>query len=71
MGLARSVPSGGLEVCGKFFPEGSILSVPSYSLHRVKEVWGEDAEVYRPERWFEIDQSLLQKAFNPFSFGPR
>jgi len=71
LGLPRSVPVGGLQVAGKFFPEGSILSVPSYSLHRVKSVWGEDAEEYRPERWFEIDTAETQKAFNPFSFGPR
>lgn len=71
LGLPRLVPAGGLTVCGKFFPEGAILSVPSYTLHRRQDVWGDDAEDYRPERWFEIDQNLLQKAFNPFSFGPR
>ncbi|KAG9049268.1 hypothetical protein FS837_010804 [Tulasnella sp. UAMH 9824] len=71
LGLARSVPAGGLTVCGRFFPEGAILSVPSYTLHRREDVWGDDAEEYRPERWLEIDQNTLQKAFNPFSFGPR
>ena len=27
--------------------------------------------VFRPERWFERDHAMIQKAFNPFSFGPR
>jgi len=48
-----------------------VLSVPSYTIHRDKEVWGEDADVFRPERWFERDQTAMQKTFNAFSFGPR
>jgi len=72
IGLPRVVPEGGLHVCGKFFPEGTILSVPSYTIHRDKEVWGEDAETaFRPERFSEQDQAAVQKTFNPFSYGPR
>lgn len=71
MGLPREAPEGGLVVCGQFFPEGTIISVPSYTIHRDSAVWGEDIEAYRPERWFERDQTLIQKTFNPFSYGPR
>ncbi|KAI0831958.1 cytochrome P450 monooxygenase pc-bph [Trametes gibbosa] len=71
VGLPRVVPEGGLEVCGRFFPEGSVLSVPGYTLHRDAGVWGADAEEFRPERWFEGDKGAMQKAFAPFSFGPR
>ena len=71
MGLPRLVPEGGLHVSGKFFPEGAVLSVPSYTIHRDPEIWGNDAEVFRPERWFEQDQAGIQKTFNPFSYGPR
>ena len=71
MGLPRLVPEGGLTVLGKTFPSGTVLSVPSYTIHRDKSVWGEDSEIFRPERWFENDQETLQKAFNPYSFGPR
>lgn len=71
IGLPRLVPEGGLNVLGKYFPEGTVLSVPSYTIHRNKEVWGEDADAFRPERWFERDPAALQKAFNPFSYGPR
>lgn len=56
---------------GKYFPEGTVLSVPSYSIHRDRRIWGEDTEAYRPERWFERDAADLQKTFNPFSIGPR
>jgi len=73
MGLPRIVPpaSGGLTVMGRHFKEGSILSVPNYTIHRDKDVWGEDVEVFRPERWFEGDREKMQRTFNPFSWGPR
>lgn len=47
MGLPRLVPEGGLEVCGRWYPEGTVLSVPSYTIHRDAEVWGTDFEEYR------------------------
>ena len=71
MGLPRVVPDVGLTVLGKHFPAGTVLSVPTYSIHRDKEIWGGDADKFNPDRWFERDQAAMQKAFNPFSFGPR
>ncbi|CAE6470467.1 unnamed protein product [Rhizoctonia solani] len=69
IGLPRIVPPGSnLEVCGEKFNEGTVLSVPSYSIHHSQEVWGDDAEEFRPERWLGRD---VGKEFNPFSFGPR
>jgi benzoate 4-monooxygenase len=71
LGLPRIVPEGGLTIINEYFPEGTIVSVPSYSIHRDKTIWGEDVEDYRPERWFERGQADIQKTFNPFSTGPR
>ena len=71
VGLPRIAPEGGLTVCGEFFPEGTVLSVPTYTIHRDPEVWGRDVEGFRPERWFEEDEKAIQKTFNPFSYGPR
>ncbi|QRW21194.1 cytochrome P450 family protein [Rhizoctonia solani] len=69
IGLPRVIPQGStLEVCGETFNEGTILSVPSYTIHHSQEIWGDDANDYRPERWFERE---VGKEFNPFSFGPR
>ncbi|KAF8233890.1 cytochrome P450, partial [Tricholoma matsutake] len=53
LGLPCVVPAGGLSVLRQSFKEGMVLSVPSYSVHRDKAVWGKDVEVFRPERWFE------------------
>lgn len=60
------------EVCGEVFPAGTILSVPSYSIHRLKEYWGEDADEFKPERWLVSEERTreLEKALNIFSYGP-
>ncbi|KAF5383993.1 hypothetical protein D9757_006970 [Collybiopsis confluens] len=74
LGLPRLVPQGGMTVEGVHFPEGTVLSVPSYTIHRDTEVWGSDIEDFRPERWLDLDQDrkeLINKTFNPFSVGPR
>ncbi|KAJ7891685.1 cytochrome P450 [Mycena olivaceomarginata] len=72
LGLPRVVPQGGLAVCGRFFPAGSVVGVPSYTIHRDPEIWGIDPDVYRPERWFDPEKSAaMHKTFNPFSVGPR
>ena len=42
-----------------------------YHIHRSKEIYGEDADEFRPERWFECDSVGVSKAFSPFSVGPR
>ena len=71
LGLPRVAPKGGLTVMGQHFVEGTVLGVPSYSIHHDVNVWGNDVEVYRPERWFQRDQQAMQQSFNPFSVGPR
>ncbi|POY74642.1 putative Benzoate 4-monooxygenase [Rhodotorula taiwanensis] len=72
MGLPR-IMTQQTEVCGEVFPPGTILSVPSYSIHRIKEIWGNDPDEFRPERWLESEAKTreLEKALNIFSYGPR
>ncbi|KAJ7634986.1 cytochrome P450 monooxygenase [Roridomyces roridus] len=72
LGLPRIVPEGGLVIGEHAFAEGTVLSVPSFTIHRDPNVWGADVEAFRPERWFEEDKKeAMQKTFNPFSVGPR
>lgn len=54
------------------FPRGSVLSVPSYTIHHDAEVWGGDVEAFQPDRWLPENMTPRQKiCFNPFSYGPR
>ncbi|KAJ7681316.1 cytochrome P450 monooxygenase [Mycena olivaceomarginata] len=74
LGLPRVIPEskGGLVVCGRFFSAGAVVGVPIYTLHRDPDIWGNDPDVYRPERWFDVEKvTVMHKAFNPFSSGPR
>jgi len=71
LGLPRLVPPGpGVEILGHHFPAGSVVSVPSYTIHHSKEIWGPDADEFRPERWEKLSERQ-KNAFIPFSYGPR
>ncbi|EMD40236.1 hypothetical protein CERSUDRAFT_112429 [Gelatoporia subvermispora B] len=72
--LPRVVGPEGVTILGHTFTEGTVVSVPAYSTHRDENIWGHDAEFFRPERWLEADKEkrdAMNKAFVPFSVGPR
>jgi cytochrome P450 len=74
MGLPREIPPGNppVEICGHIFYPGDVLSVPTYTIHHSKEIWGADADKFVPERWDPARLTARQKAaFIPFSTGPR
>ncbi|KAF7333317.1 Benzoate 4-monooxygenase [Mycena venus] len=68
IGLHRSAPPGGLVCCGHFFPEGTELSVPAWTIGHDTELWG-DPDVFRPERWLEGKES--RQYLLAFGKGPR
>jgi benzoate 4-monooxygenase len=71
LGLPRLVPPGaGVEILGHHFPPYTVLSVPSYTIHHSKEIWGPDAEEFKPERWNNLTERQ-KTGFIPFSYGPR
>ncbi|KAI1802625.1 putative benzoate 4-monooxygenase cytochrome P450 [Daldinia bambusicola] len=72
IGLPREIPpeSDGVHIQGYYFPPGTVLSVPTYTMHHSREIWGEDADEFRPERWEETT-TRQKNAFIPFSTGPR
>ncbi|KAF5545701.1 cytochrome P450 monooxygenase [Fusarium napiforme] len=52
MPLERYVPETGLTLPdGSFVPPGVAVGLNPYIIGRNKEVWGEDADEFRPERW--------------------
>ncbi|KAH8886642.1 cytochrome p450 benzoate 4-monooxygenase [Thozetella sp. PMI_491] len=71
IGLPRIVTAkNGVSYGEDLFPEGTVLSVPSYTIHHDADVWGGDVNEFRPDRWLSL--TPRQKiCFNPFSYGPR
>lgn len=67
LGLPRVVPEGGLTVCGKYFDAGTVLSVPSYSVHHDATLYP-DPYAFKPDRF---NDPPSDKEFIPFSYGPR
>lgn len=54
-GFPRRVPPGGDTVCGKFVPGGTDLFVNILGMLRDKSVFGEDAHMFKPERFLEAE----------------
>jgi cytochrome P450 len=56
-GLPRVTPKGGVTILGRHFPEGVTLSVNPWVIHRRPDLFGSDADVFRPERWMDADRA--------------
>ena len=54
-----------------FIPKGTSVKYFIRATHRDQMYYGKDAEVFRPERWFEPEVKKLGWAFLPFNGGPR
>jgi benzoate 4-monooxygenase len=73
-GLPRIVSEKGALVCGYHLKPGTVVSVPTYTIHR-NEKYFKDALKFNPERW--INNPDPQEAYNlqkyviPFSHGSR
>ncbi|KAL4755323.1 cytochrome P450 [Aspergillus terricola var. indicus] len=65
-GLARVAPKGGLSIGERHFPEGTKLSVNPWVIHYSKELFGQDAAEYNPDRWIGEQAKRIEKYFMPF-----
>ncbi|GMT24665.1 hypothetical protein PFISCL1PPCAC_15962, partial [Pristionchus fissidentatus] len=59
-----------VEINGYKFEKGDMIMPDVWTLHTDKDLWGEDAEEFRPERWLE-DTSRDRASFLSFGEGPR
>ncbi|GLA43641.1 hypothetical protein AnigIFM63309_001572 [Aspergillus niger] len=53
-----------------FVPKGAIVGYNVYAMHRRPDIYGPDAEVFRPERW-EDGKLQPRWGYLPFNGGPR
>ncbi|KAE8351271.1 cytochrome P450 [Aspergillus coremiiformis] len=66
--LPRYSPEGtGLELYGKYVPPGMTVSTSPWIIGRNKELYGEDANCFRPERWLEASPEEVRR-WDHFSF---
>ncbi|GLA75099.1 cytochrome P450 52A3 [Aspergillus tubingensis] len=52
-----------------FIPKGQMVAYSVWCLHRRPDIWGADAESFRPERWDGYNPPAWE--FVPFNGGPR
>ncbi|KAH8880311.1 cytochrome P450 [Thozetella sp. PMI_491] len=67
--ITRLVPPEGAEIDGQFFPGGTRVAVNGWVLHRDKKAFGEDADVFRAERWLADEEKARVMERYMFQFG--
>jgi cytochrome P450 len=61
MTLPRCVPSGGCVIAGEMFPGGTRVGVNAAVVQRDRQIFGEDADSFIPERWFRKDAARMER----------
>lgn len=72
--ISRYSPAQGITLAGTFIPGGWRIGCNPAIVHHFKEVFGEDAVVFRPERWLEGSDEqlkLMQRCMMHFGAGTR
>ncbi|KAF3770258.1 cytochrome P450 [Cryphonectria parasitica EP155] len=69
LNITRIVPPEGAELDGQFFPGGVTVAVNGWVLHRDRATFGEDADVFRPERWLADVEAAKRMERYMFQFG--
>lgn len=59
--MEKEVPAGGEVFNGEYLPARTRIGYCAFGLQRRRDVYGEDAEIFRPERWLEATEEQLQK----------
>ena len=73
--FSRDVPPGGdtVTVDGDqvYLPGGTCIGYAAYAMHQSKDIYGDDAVAFRPERWFGVDADRLRDmvSTNELIFG--
>ncbi|KIW16058.1 hypothetical protein PV08_06109 [Exophiala spinifera] len=61
----------GADIDGHHIPQGANCSITNHVLHHNPEIWGDDHDVFRPERWLEEGNTLSPNDLLPFGAGHR
>ncbi|KAH8200594.1 hypothetical protein TruAng_005246 [Truncatella angustata] len=68
---SKEVPKGGDFINHQYVPEGTQVGTNYFGLMHSKGIWGNDADVFRPERWLEAkeDQLKIMNGVVDLAFG--
>uniref|UniRef100_A0A0D2Y3I0 Pisatin demethylase n=1 Tax=Fusarium oxysporum (strain Fo5176) TaxID=660025 RepID=A0A0D2Y3I0_FUSOF len=58
--LERVVPPGGARLCGEYLPGGTIVGVNAAVIHRERDIFGQDADTFQPERWLHSSEERIK-----------
>ena len=65
----RLVSKGGMELAGRYVPEGLEVTANTYLANRDRGIYGDDADEFRPERWLESEERAREYTKYSFTFG--
>jgi len=69
----KRVPKGGDMIHGKFIPGGTDIAYSAWDFYKDTNIFGADAEIFRPERWLEASEeqlAIMQKTIDLiFGYG--
>ncbi len=71
--IERMTPPEGAHILGEYIPGNIIVSCNAWIMHRHKPTYGEDVEVFRPQRWLDASseqQAAMNKASLAWGAGP-
>lgn len=60
--LPREAPEGGITVAGYYIPPGATLGMSPMAHNRSREIFGDDADEWRPQRWLPTGEMVDGKA---------
>ncbi|KAH6964630.1 cytochrome P450 [Fusarium avenaceum] len=71
--LPRVVPHDAkpLVVDGQVIPAGTVIGMSAYTMNFSKEIWGEDAATFNPDRWLGVNGKAMESNMCSFSKGIR
>ncbi|KAJ2901597.1 hypothetical protein MKZ38_001617 [Zalerion maritima] len=72
--LARVVPETGATISGTHFLGGSVVGINTWVMHQNTDIFGPDAQAFRPERWLDQSSeqlSVMERHWIPFGAGSR
>ena len=65
----RVVPASGHAICGNWVPAGTVVGVSAWSVHRNRMIFGEDVDIFKPERWLEDEEKSKRMGSMLLQFG--